>query len=422
MRRIVCLGPGPMFKGGISNYNTSLAKALDKEKDTEVHIVSWTEQYPRIIPRKFEDTSSKQDLLAGHDIQVHYLLDFNKKSTWKQTVKKILELQADMVIIQWSIALQGIPLGYIVRKLKKHRQIEVIGDLHFIIQKEGSVLDNPLTKRTLRNMGTYITHSLKTFEELEILFKKPFTLAQKNGARKINNQETINLFHPVYDLFQEDPNFDVDGFKKEIGLKENVFLFFGFIRKYKGLHDVIKAFKLLEEQRDDVSLLICGEEFWNTVDNKKLSVKLKKMVFGFAKKLFLRTKNDEKDYKPLALIDELGVKNAKVFSEFIPNEDVHKYFQVADNILLFYQYATPSGVESLSYNFRLPTLATKVGHFPETVDDGVNGYLAEAEDVNSMCEVMNKAIVKPINREEIVKKAKEMSWATYAQAILNPYE
>jgi len=29
-KTIVCFGPGPQFKGGISNYNTSLAKALDK--------------------------------------------------------------------------------------------------------------------------------------------------------------------------------------------------------------------------------------------------------------------------------------------------------------------------------------------------------------------------------------------------------
>lgn len=422
MRRIVCLGPGPRFKGGISNYNTSLAKALDKEKDTEVHIVSWTEQYPRIIPRKFEDTSSKKDLLEGHDIQIHYLLDFNKPSTWRKTVRKIIDLKADIVIIQWSIALQGIPLSYICKKLKKKAQIEVIGDLHFIIQKEGSLLDNPLTKKTLKHMGTYITHSLKTFEELEVLFNKPFKLAKTNGERNVNHQETINLFHPVYDLFQEDKNFDVAAFKKELGLKEHVFLFFGFIRKYKGLHDVIKAFKILEDQRDDVSLLICGEEFWNTVDDKKFSVKMKKMIFGTAKKLLLRTKNDEKDYKPLALLEELGVQNARVFSEFIPNEDVHKYFQTADNILLFYQYATPSGVESLSYNFKLPTLATRVGHFPETVDDGVNGYLAAPENVQSMAEVMQKAIEKPIDPNEIVKKAAQMSWETYAKAILKPYE
>jgi len=58
---IVCFGPGPLFKGGIANYNTSLAKAFDKRGNNEVHIVSWTQQYPAIIPRDFIDKSSRQN-------------------------------------------------------------------------------------------------------------------------------------------------------------------------------------------------------------------------------------------------------------------------------------------------------------------------------------------------------------------------
>mgnify|MGYP006080465283 FL=1 len=421
MRKIICVGPGPMFKGGISNYNTSLAKALDSEPNTEVHILSWTEQYPRIIPRKFKDTSSKKKLLEDTKINIEYLLDFNKPSTWKKMVERILDINPQLVVIQWSIAIQGIPLSYIAKKLKKYKNIEVIGDLHFIIQKEGSLLDSFLTRRALSSMGTYITHSLKTVNELDFLFNKKHLLAGEFGDRRINKHQTINLFHPVYKLFESNPSFDVQRFKNKLGLKKHVFLFFGFIRKYKGLHNVIPAFHKLQQERDDVSLLICGEDFWNTVDNKKLSVKIKKLIFGIAKKVFLRTKNDEKDYKPLQLIVDLGVKNCHVFSEFIPNEDVNKYFQVSDAILLFYEYATPSGIESLSYNFRLPALATKVGHFPETINDGFDGYLAEEGSINSMTEVMNKSIEKPINKKEIDHKTIKMSWENYAKAILKPY-
>jgi|TARA_B110000914_G_C15505830_1_gene468247 glycosyltransferase involved in cell wall biosynthesis len=421
MRKIICVGPGPMFKGGISNYNTSLAKALDSEPNTEVHILSWTEQYPRIIPRKFKDTSSKKKLLEDTKINIEYLLDFNKPSTWKKMVERILDINPQLVVIQWSIAIQGIPLSYIAKKLKKYKNIEVIGDLHFIIQKEGSLLDSFLTRRALSSMGTYITHSLKTVNELDFLFNKKHLLAGEFGDRRINKHQTINLFHPVYKLFESNPSFDVQRFKNKLGLKKHVFLFFGFIRKYKGLHNVIPAFHKLQQERDDVSLLICGEDFWNTVDNKKLSVKIKKLIFGIAKKVFLRTKNDEKDYKPLQLIVDLGVKNCHVFSEFIPNEDVNKYFQVSDAILLFYEYATPSGIESLSYNFRLPALATKVGHFPETINDGFDGYLAEEGSINSMTEVMNKSIEKPINKKEIDYKTIKMSWENYAKAILKPY-
>ena len=116
---IVCFGPGPKFKGGIANYNTSLAKAFDKMDDAEVHIVSWTQQYPAIIPRDFIDRKSKTDQLEGTEIKVHYITNYNNPASWKSTVKLIVGLRPDKVIFQWAIAIQGIPLGYIAKKLKK---------------------------------------------------------------------------------------------------------------------------------------------------------------------------------------------------------------------------------------------------------------------------------------------------------------
>ncbi|MFT6814874.1 MAG: hypothetical protein ACJAZ3_000770, partial [Sphingobacteriales bacterium] len=77
---VVCFGPGPKFKGGISNYNTSLAKAFDVIDGVNVHIVSWTQQYPAIIPREFVDKSSKNDFLENTNIQVKYITNYNKPS------------------------------------------------------------------------------------------------------------------------------------------------------------------------------------------------------------------------------------------------------------------------------------------------------------------------------------------------------
>jgi glycosyltransferase involved in cell wall biosynthesis len=105
-----------------------------------------------------------------------------------------------------------------------------------------------------------------------------------------------------------------------------------------------------------------------------------------------------------------------VVNEFVPNEEVHKYFQVSDNLLLFYLTATPSGVESIGYNFKIPMLATKVGHFVDTVKDGYNGYLAE-NTIESMTNIMQKAIEKPIPRANIAETAHLMSWENYAAQI-----
>ncbi len=465
-KTIVCFGPGPKFKGGLANYNTSLAKALDKRSGTEVHIVSWTQQYPAIIPREFVDKSSKTDLLEGTDVQVQYLTNYNNPLSWTQTAEYIASLQPDKVVFQWSIAIQGLPLGRIIRRLKKISRAEIIIDCHFILQKEQSKLDAALAKYGIGRADTYIVHAMKTYRELEALFPdREYTLTEtgersssveevrsaeweedptssKTGASRTSShpkpapaahpaiqpsalpsspvrQTVIKLYHPIYDLFQPDPDFDVEGFKREQGLRENVFLFFGFIRKYKGLHQAIRAFRKVAEQREDVSLLICGESFWNTLDNKKWSTRLKNATFGLAKKIFLNQQDNEQDYRPLEMIPELGLEDrCVVFNEYIANEDVHKYFQVSDAVVLYYLTATPSGIESLSYNFHLPILATKVGHFPETIREGYNGYLAEDRDIDSMAEQMIRMLDHPIPRENVAEKAKEMSWANYAEAVI----
>jgi glycosyltransferase involved in cell wall biosynthesis len=182
---------------------------------------------------------------------------------------------------------------------------------------------------------------------------------------------------------------------------------------------VVEAFAKVANKRDDVSLMIVGEAFWNTLDKKKFSTRFKSATFGLAKKIFLRKQDDEGDYNPLENIEKYGIQD-KVYQliDFVPNEDVHKYFQVSDNIMLFYLTATPSGIESIAYNFEMPMLATKVGHFTETIVDGFNGYLAEPENIDSMAEVMEKSISQPIKKENVAATSKDMSWANYAIEIL----
>ncbi len=421
-RPVVCFGAGPAFKGGMSNYNTSLAKTLDKLGE-KVHIVSWIQQYPSIVPREFVDKVSRLDFLEGTKIECRYITNYNNPLTYSETADYISSLNPKKVVIQWSIAIQGLPIGRIVRRLKKICDCEVILDLHFVIQKEQSNIDVMLTKYGISLADSFIVHALKTFEELQELFpKKKFNLTY-SGERKVKGSDeatpVIKLFHPIYDLYKPDPSFDTEAFKKQIGVGKKVFLYFGFIRKYKGLHNAIKAFKKVADQRDDVSFLICGELFWNTMDSNSFVTKLKKALFGVAKKIFLGNKEDEKDYNPLTLVDELGLQDrTAVFSEFIPNEDVAKYFQIADAVVLFYETATPSGIESLSYNFDLPILATEVGHFPETIREGENGYMAKAEDIDSMAETMMKMLDDPIPPKNVAKFKDSMSWEAYCQAIL----
>lgn len=421
MKRIVIFGPGPQFKGGIANYTSSLAKALYKE-GAEVHIVSWTQMYPSIFPRDLIDRSSKSNLLEKTKIYVHYITNYNNPFTWKRTVKIINDLKPDIIVVQWSVSIQGLPIGYITKKLRTVCEAEIIFDLHVVKQKETSLIDGLMLRYALSKPQTYIVHSLKTFEELKSIFPAiKYKLINNERRAKLSSlPQVIKLYHPVYDMFTPDPNFDKEKQKTELGLHKHVFLFFGFIRKYKGLHNVINSFAKLAKERDDVSLLIVGESFWETLDPKKISTKIKQKVFGVIKKILVKKSDDETNYRPLELIEKHGIGDkVVVVNRYVGNEEVHKYFQVADCNVLFYLVATPSGVESIAYNFRLPSIATKVGHFPETIIDGYNGYLAEPENIESMYETMKKFIDNPIPPENVEEKSRQMSWENYAKSILN---
>jgi len=419
MKKVVCFGPGTKFKGGIANYNTSLAKAFDKNPDIETHIVSWIQQYPAIVPREFIDKESRVNQLEGTRIKEVYLTDFNKPGTWKKTADYIISLKADKVILQWYNAMQGLPLSRIVKRIRAKSDAEVIFDLHFVVPKENSNLDKYFTKMGLKTANCFIVHSLKTYGELAELFPQVDIKLSYDGVRSHTDYTALKLYHPIYDMFKPDPNFDKKKFKAEHGLKEHVFLFFGFIRKYKGLHQAIKAFAKVAEKRDDVSLIICGESFWNTLDSSKISTKIKEATFGVLKKMFLNSEDDEKNYRPLDLIKELNIEDKVLLvNKFVANEDVPQYFQTADSVLLFYLTATPSGIESISYNFNMPILATRVGHFPETIKHAYNGYLASDGNIKEMADIMELSIDQPINRSNVAESSNKMSWENYTKVIL----
>ncbi|MFA8298605.1 MAG: glycosyltransferase [Hyphomicrobiales bacterium] len=420
MRRIVCFGPGPMFKGGIANYNTSLAKTLDKISECEVYIVSWTQQYPAIIPRDFIDRSSYSDQLEGTNIKVKYITNYNNPFSWIKTCKYIKSLNPEKIIFQWSLAIQGPPMGYIASWLRKNTASEIVFDLHFVAQKEVSALDRKLLRIGIKNADTYIVHSKQTSKELiEFFPNRKFEVVE--GCQKTNGTgiKIIQLYHPVYDMFEYHSDFNVDAFKESLNLKKHVFLFFGFIRKYKGLHNLIESFAKLSERRDDVSLLIVGESFWHTLDKKKLSTKIKNGIFSFAKSLFLKKTDDEREYRPLDLIKKFGIEDkTAVVNTFVANEDVHKYFQSSDSLVLFYDKASPSGVGSIAYNFKMPLLVSEIEHLEEMVEDGFNGYVANPKDIEDMVNVLEKSIEQPINKDNVQIVKDRLSWENYANSIL----
>ncbi len=419
MTKIVVFGPGPGFKGGIANFNISLAKAFAMQDDTETHIVSWINQYPFFIPRDFIDDKSQTDLLENSGVTVHYVMNYNRFYTWQKTYNTIVELNPDFVVFQWSNPIQAFPIGYLIRQLKANTTIRVIADLHFGNRKEYAKTVKWLTSYAIKYADAYVVHSYKTACEVKELFPPTnFDLIEGSDNASDNTDKPIlKLYHPIYDMYAPDPGFNVAAQKKRLHLRQYVFLFFGFIAKYKGLHNAISAFAELAKTRDDVSLLIVGESSWQAPRNRKRD-RLKRLFSRQLRAQFVSRREDELHYRPLEMIDQLGIRDkVAVVNEFVPNEDVHKYFQVSDAIVLFYETATASGVESIAYNFKIPIVATRVGHFPESVKEGVTGYLANPDDIASMTEAMLNIIEQPIPSENVETISKSMSWENYARSV-----
>lgn len=425
MQRIVVFGPGPRFKGGIAQFSISLCKALEA-RGNEVILVSWTQQYPSIIPRDFLDRSSKLNLLDGSRIEVHYLTNYNNPLSWHRTANFIASLKPDKVIFQWAIAIQGLPMGYIAGRLKSQSpKTEVVFDVHNVVQKEGGTLDRLLTRYALKKADTYIMHGKITIDEFSSFLPDVKFRISKQGERFSDVKTVLSLFHPKYDIYQPIQAFNLNEERIKLGLHydgrvaKTVFLFFGFIRKYKGLHFALEAFAQLHKTQPDAMLLVAGESFWDTVDKKKLSTRIKSAVFKVLKSIFISSKDQEKNYQPLDLIEQLGIKNSVVVvNRFIPNEEVARFFQVSDAVINFYEYATPSGVESIAYQFEKPVLATKVGHFAHAIEPGLNGYLAEAADVNSMSEIMHLFMEKGIDKSAFKNYCARYSWEIYAKQVI----
>ncbi|HEX9972247.1 MAG TPA: glycosyltransferase, partial [bacterium] len=195
--------------------------------------------------------------------------------------------------------------------------------------------------------------------------------------------------HPVYELFSK--SFDKSEARKQLNLQENenVILFFGYVRKYKGLHVLLDAIpKVLEET--NVKLLVAGEFY-----------------------------DDEQGYRDQ--IQRLGISDSvSIFADYIPNEEVGLYYSAADVVVLPYISATQSGIVQIAYNYDKPVITTNVGGLPEVIDEGKTGFIVPSEDVAALA----KSIVhffkikdKIDFSKNISEYKKQFSWDRMAAEI-----
>ena len=334
MQKAIIIGPAhPLRGGGITTFNQRLAKEFNDLGD-DCSIYSFSLQYPSFL---FPGKTQYTDDPAPEDLKIFSVINSINPLNWIKIGNRIRKERPDIVVVRYWLPFMGPALGTILKKIKKNGQAKIVCIADNIIPHEHRPGDTAFTKYFLNQCDAFITMSEHVMNDLRKFVPK------EKPARLVH--------HPLYDNFGEIVSKIAAREKLKIKTDELIILFFGFIRKYKGLDILLDAMKILKEnaksKTQNPKLLVAGEFY-----------------------------EDEKTY--LQQINRLGLSDDVILrTDFIPDSEVKYYLCAADAVIQPYRHATQSGVTPLAYHFEKPMIVTNVGGLPSMVPNEKVGLVAE---------------------------------------------
>ena len=367
-KKVIIIGPAFPFRGGIANFNNALAKAYHDRGD-EVVLYSFTLQYPSFL---FPGTTQYESGQPPKDLKIKTLINSVNPFNWIKVARKINRENPDYVIIRYWLPFMAPCLGTIARFLNKKIKILAITDN--VIPHEKRIGDSVFTKYFVKSCTAFLSLSESVLNDLS-----KFT------------STTYKKFipHPIYDIFG-----DKISKKKAIenlGLNstDKHLLFFGFVRKYKGLDLILEAMGDERIKAMGIKLIIAGEFY-----------------------------DDKQEYSDM--ISDLGIaKDIIMKSDFIPAEEVKNYFCAADMITQTYRTATQSGITQIAYSFERPMLVTDVGGLAEIVPHHKVGYVTSQQPIEIADAILhfytkNKEQEFSVNTKH---EKKRFSWGSFVNGV-----
>ena len=195
--------------------------------------------------------------------------------------------------------------------------------------------------------------------------------------------------------------------KMKLGLDgKKILLFFGFIRPSKGIETLILAMPRIMKFFSGVKLLIVGNYH-----------------------PYLTPKGSDYFRELKTLVHELGLDEDVLFvSELVPDEELSLYGVASDLVVFPYVEADiigASGALSSLLSFGKPVVATRVGRFVDTIDDGEDGLLVPPADSTSLSDAIISLLSNPRFEqkisEKLLDKAEKNSWKNVAQKTMSLY-
>jgi D-inositol-3-phosphate glycosyltransferase len=268
-------------------------------------------------------------------------------------------------------------LGTVAKRLKKQGVIN-ISILDNVIPHEQKFYDKALTRYFVNNNHGFVAMSQNVADDL-------LTFAPKANY--------ILHPHPMFDFGQKVSKEEA---KAKLGLSpsDSYMLFFGFIRRYKGLDMLLEAMADARIKNKKLKLVVAGEYY---EDGKYYEDKIKEYC----------------------LQDSVAMH-----TNYIPSEMVRYYFSAADMVVQPYRSATQSGVTQIAYHFDKPMLVTDVGGLSEIVPHGKVGYVVQpnvpaiADAINDFYE--NKREAGYVANTQLEKK--RFQWDSFASSIEGLYK
>jgi len=309
--RIALIGPVYPYKGGIAHYTTMLYGALRK-RDHDVLMVSFKRQYPRwLYPGRDDKDPSKKPLVVE---DAKYWIDSLNPITWLTTFWRIRCYQPDVLVLQWWTTFWT-PVWFtlgVLNRLFLCRPLVYI--CHNVLPHESHWWDPWLTRMVLQWGSWLIVQSEEEFHRL---------------GKLLPGKRASIVPHPTYDVLvgQKIPKEEA---RQHLGLPLDVpvLLFFGIVRKYKGLQDILAVMPEVRKRFGRVILLVVGE-FWD----------------------------EKRPY--LEMIERLGIRELVIIEDrYIPNEEITWYFSAADVLVAPYRRVTGSGVMQIAHGLGMPVIST----------------------------------------------------------------
>ncbi|MCC6690023.1 MAG: glycosyltransferase [Bacteroidia bacterium] len=374
-KKNIIVGPAFPLRGGIANFNEALCKAFGAA-GIDSKIYSFSLQYPEFLfPGKtqFDKGSPKPT-----NIKIKTLINSVNPYSWYQTAKQIKAENPEYIIIRYWLPFMAPCLGTIARLVKWRTAIKVIAICDNILPHEKRFGDKWLTSYFIKSCHAFVVMSNTVLEELKNIYSKA---------------NAVVLPHPIYDIFGEI-------IPREEALHHIAFrqahkylLFFGFIRKYKGLDLLLDAMTDPRVRNLNIKLFVVGECYEN---------------FEYYITLVRQNKLDG---------------NVVFKPDYIPSGEVKNYFCSVDMVVQPYKSASQSGVTQIAYHFEKPMLVTNVGGLAEMVPHMKVGYVVEPDSkaiADAIVHFYENNMATPFI-ENIKIEKKRFQWSAFVEGVSELY-